>query len=55
MLALLKLDEKAESYPVIAHNEENDWWIVRIEAQTKAAGKPNKLPLDIVVAGHASE
>ena len=55
MLALLKLDEKAESYPGISHNEERDWWIVRLEAATKAGEQAGKLPLDIVVAGYVEE
>lgn len=55
ILALLKLPEKTESYPAIAQNEANDWWIVRLEAQTKVGGQTAKLPLDIVVAGHVAE
>ncbi len=54
-LALLKVEGKAEAFPAIAENEENEWWIVRLEAQTKSGGKAAKLPLDIVVAGHAAE
>jgi hypothetical protein len=55
ILALLKVEDKAESYPAITHNEENDWWIARLEAQAKAGDKAQKLPLDLVVVGNAGE
>ncbi len=54
-LALLKLEGKPEAYPGIAHNEEHDWWIVRLEAQTRGDGGAAKLPVDLVVSGRAAE
>ncbi|MBW3597894.1 MAG: hypothetical protein KY475_11545 [Planctomycetes bacterium] len=50
-LALLKLEEKAESRPGISHDEEHDWWIARLEAPAKEG----KLPVDLVVVGYVEE
>jgi hypothetical protein len=55
ILALIKLEEKAESYPSITENEEKEWWIARLEVQTKAGDKAQKIPVDLVVAGYAEE
>lgn len=55
MMALLKVEGKAEAYPGIVHNEERDWWILRLEAPTKMGDKAAPLPLDIVVAGYVEE
>jgi hypothetical protein len=55
ILALVKLDEKAESYPSITANEEKEWAIARLEVATKAGDQAQKVPLDLIVAGHAEE
>ena len=55
ILALVKLEDKPESYPAISSNEEKDWWIARLEVQVKAGGKLQKAPLDLIVAGYAEE
>ena len=45
----------AEGEQAIRHNEEHDWWILHSIGNGISDGKPIKLGIDMVVAGHASE
>jgi hypothetical protein len=55
ILALVKLEEKAESYPSITANEEKEWEIARLEVAIKSGDQAQKIPLDLIVAGRAEE
>lgn len=55
LLSLQRLEGAADSPLSIRHREEQDWWIVRVDGESKQGDKVTKQPLELVVVGHASE
>ena len=56
LLSMLRIEKRGEPTPSIRHDEENDWWIVRMAS--KAANKDGKtqaLAFELVVVGYADE
>lgn len=53
--ALLCLQSDDASAPAVRHNEEHDWWIVRLEGTGASAEGAKPLSLALVVAGKAAE
>lgn len=54
MLSLQKAGEEGEA-PSISHEEDKDWWLVRLEGEAVADDQRAKLPLELVVVGVAEE
>lgn len=54
MFAMKKATEDPAA-PSIRHDEENDWWLVRLQSVAKAAAKTRDLTFDVVLIGHAKE
>lgn len=57
LLSMQRLPESSATAapPTIRHQEEHDWWIVRVEGQLKEGEKTRKLPVEVVFVGKASE
>ena len=56
LLSLQRVATEATEFPAIRHNEERDWWILAMQAPTKAGGAEGKpLVCELVVAGIATE
>jgi hypothetical protein len=53
--ALLSLQRGENSAEAVRHQEENDWWIVRLEGQGKSPDGAKPLSIEIVVVGKAAE
>ncbi len=51
----LQRAEKSEEKTSLRHDEEKDWWVLRMIAKGQAGGKPMDVPLEMVVVGHAAE
>ena len=51
----LKPVEGTDKPPSIRHNEEKDWWIVRLQTTVKVGDAVKDLPLDLVVVGSTEE
>ena len=41
--------------PVMRHDESHDWWILHVTGNGIDGQKPVKVPVDLIVAGHALE
>ncbi len=55
MMCLQRTSNDDQGAMSLKHDEEKDWWILRLSAQGKAAGKPRNVFLEMVVIGHAAE
>lgn len=56
LLLMKKVPADADAaQPTIRHDEDDDWWIIRIVGQASAGGKTMPLAIDLVVVGHADE
>jgi len=55
MLCMQRVEGKSGDKPSIRHNEEHDWWIVRLQGTQKVGDKPQQLPVDLLVVGISSE
>lgn len=55
LLSLQRPEAAAETSFSIRHREDGDWWIVRVLGQTKTGEKQEKLPIEVVIVGHASD
>ena len=55
MISLQRAEKSGESKPSLRHDEEKDWWVLRLIAKAQAGGKPIDVPLEMVVVGHAAE
>ena len=55
MMCLQRVDKAAESKSSIRHNEEKDWWTLRLVGKGNADGKSQDVVIDMIVAGHAAE
>ena len=55
MFCLQTVSGKTEPPPSIHHNEDHDWWIIRLQGKAKAGAKVHNLVIDLVIAGHAEE
>ncbi len=55
LLSLHRTDAAETASLSIRHNEQAEWWIVHVVGQSKTGDKLGKLPLDLVVVGHASD
>lgn len=53
-ILLLQTTSETES-PAMRHNEEKDWWLVRLTGKVKAGGQTKDQPLEVVVVGHFVE
>lgn len=53
--ALLSLQREESSTAPVRHQEEHDWWIVRLEGQSKSPAGAKPLAIELVVAGKAAE
>lgn len=53
MLCLQRPGDAADTS--LRHDDQNDWWILHLQANTVADQKSKVIPLDIVVVGHAAE
>ena len=51
ILCLQKLSGEPDSQPALVHNEERDWWILRLQGAATAGEKQQPLTLDLVVVG----
>ncbi len=52
---ILSLQKAGEKAPLIRNNSELDWWIVRTQSDALQGKEAKKLPLELVVVGHAPE
>jgi hypothetical protein len=55
LLSLQRPVDGGERAPSIRHNEEHDWWIVRLGGTIRAGDAEAPLDLEFVVVGHAAE
>jgi hypothetical protein len=55
LLSLQRPQGEGNAAPTIRHNDESDWWIVRLTGQAKTGQETRTLPLELVVVGHAAE
>ena len=55
MMFLQRVDKTAESKSSIRHNEEKDWWTLRLVGKGNADGKSQDVVIDLIVVGHAAE
>ncbi len=55
LLSLQRPVDGGEKAPSIRHDEERDWWIVRLGGTIRAGEKEAPLDLELVVVGHAAE
>ena len=52
---ILSLQKAGEKAPLIRNNSELDWWIVRTQSEALQGEQAKKLPVELVVVGHAPE
>jgi len=55
MLCLQRVEGKASDKPSMRHNEEHDWWILKLQGTQNAGKETKELPVDLVVVGISSE
>ena len=55
MLSLQRVVSPATTTPGLRHNEEQDWWILSLEGELKAADVRSRQSIDMVIVGQASE
>ena len=55
LLSLQRPMEGGEKAPSIRHDEERDWWIIRLGGTIRSGETESPLDLELVVVGHAAE
>jgi hypothetical protein len=55
LLSMKKVTDDGKKAPSIRHDEENDWWIARLQGIAKAGDKSMDLAFDLVVVGFSEE
>ena len=55
LLSMKKVTDDGKKAPSIRHDEENDWWIARLQGIAKAGDQSKDLVFDLVVVGFAEE
>lgn len=55
LLSMQKVEGESAFLPVIRHNEEHDWWIVRFGGKAKAGDQTKPLVVELIVVGKAAE
>lgn len=53
--ALLSMQKPMDGSEAIRHDEQHDWWIVRLGSKAKTAAGSSDLAISLVVVGHAAE
>jgi hypothetical protein len=52
---VLALQDLPESSPLMRHNENRDWWMLRVKGTAQEGGKSADFTFDLVVAGFAGQ
>jgi hypothetical protein len=55
LMSLKKITDDGKKAPSIRHDEENDWWIARLQGIATAGDKSEDLTFDLVVVGFTEE